>query len=752
VVIAVTRGADENLAATVNYATANVTAIAGQDYTATNGTLSFAADEHRKLVTIPILNDSLRENDETFRLSLSAPAGDALGTRRTATVTIEDNDPGIQVEFANYWAREDSGSVVIAVTRGSDENWPATVNFATANGTALAGQDYTTTNGTLAFAAEEHVKLLAIEILNDGLTETNETFRLTLSSPTGGSVLGTTRIATVTIEDNDPGVQFTLPQGGWFTNVDHWVYENEGTVQVAVTRGNDQLLDAFTVPYTIVDLTATAGADYLPPNGVLEFGAGEMLRFITIPIVDDGVAEPDEQFRIVLSNPTGGMALGRFTNSTVTLCDITEMRPHRFDGVTMLPNGQVSLTLGGGYTPGVGLSNRFESYYDLYPLEVSTNLVDWTPLGWLFRTNAVDTTVTFLDTESGPFPQRFYRTPTNLLITPLLRPTGPYAVGRVDRLIHDPDRRNLFHVSTNGTSAVTIWYPAERVAGQLPAPYEYAALAHHPQLYEGFVDVVPSFWSLAVSNAPFHPKVGACPVVLASAGWMASRMQFQDKCAELVSHGYVVVDVDHFAYSWSVFADGTYVFLDWNDTVGRDMTQATLMRRVQDLQLVVRELEGWNQQDPLFAGRFDLQKLAAMGFSLGGDTVVEYCRVEPRCLAAINLDLLGMDMSPRNLAKPTLTINHSTSGDVNGLTTAFDSTLAPAIWFQISNTIHGDQADYSWWVVPRTSPETLARQREATWMMNAYILWFLNKHLNGSTDLMPALADYPRVINFKQKP
>jgi hypothetical protein len=749
IVIAVTRGPEENLAATVNYATANITAIAGQDYTTTDGTLSFAADERRKLVTIPILNNSLRENDETFRLTLSAPTGDALGTRRIATVTIEDNDPGIQVEFANYWAREDSGSVVIAVTRGPDENWPATVDFATANGTALAGQDYTTTNGTLAFAAEEHVKLLPIEILNDGLTETNETFRLTLSSPTGGSVLGTSRTATVTIEDNDPGVQFTLPQGGWFTSVDHWVHENEGVVQVAVTRGNDQLLDPFTVQYSITDLTATAGADYLPPNGVLEFGAGEMLRFITIPIVDDGVAEADEQFRIELSNPTGGLALGRFTNCTVTLCDITEMRPHRFDSVAMSPNGQVSLTLGGGYTPGVGLSNRFEPYYDLYPLEVSTNLVDWTPLGWLFRTNAVDTTVTFVDTDSGPWTQRFYRTPTNNLITAQLQPTGPYAVGRVDRLIHDPDRRNLFHVSTNGSFAVTIWYPAERVAGQLPVPYEYEPLAHRFDLYLGNMDLVPSFWGLAVNNAPLHPSVGACPVVLFSAGFTGARIAVQDKCAELASHGYIVVDADHFDYSYSVLPDDTLFLIDFSDVLGREKIPATLMRRVQDLVWLVRELEVWNQQDPLFSGRFDLQRMAAMGWSFGGATAPEFCRIEPRCLAAIDLDEFDFAMVPRDLSKPTLTMNRSTSGDLS----VYNATLAPAIWFQISNTEHLDFADYSWWGVggPLPNPQRLASNREATRTMNAYILWFLNKYLKGSNDPMPALADHPRVINFKQK-
>jgi Ca2+-binding RTX toxin-like protein len=75
---------------TVKYATSNVTATAGSDYTATSGTLTFTPGVLNRTITIPILNDALNEANETFRITLSAPTNASLGTTRIATTTITD--------------------------------------------------------------------------------------------------------------------------------------------------------------------------------------------------------------------------------------------------------------------------------------------------------------------------------------------------------------------------------------------------------------------------------------------------------------------------------------------------------------------------------------------------------------------------------------------------------------------------------------------------------------------------------------
>jgi hypothetical protein len=211
--ITVTRTGDTSAAASVNFATSNGTATAGADYTATSGTLTFAAGDTSKTFTVPIIDDTLIEPDETINLTLTSPAGATLGTQSTATLTIHSDDvaqPGVlQFSAASFSANENQGVVTITVTRTGGSNVPVSVNFATSNGTATAGSDYTATSGTLNFAVGETSKTFAVTILDDTLVEGPETVTLTLTNATGGATLGTPATATLTIVDNDTSGQPT---------------------------------------------------------------------------------------------------------------------------------------------------------------------------------------------------------------------------------------------------------------------------------------------------------------------------------------------------------------------------------------------------------------------------------------------------------------------------------------------------------------------------------------------------------------
>ncbi|MBF2073641.1 MAG: DUF4347 domain-containing protein [Synechococcales cyanobacterium C42_A2020_086] len=200
--IAVTRTGNTSRTATIQYRTDSGTAVAGSDFTATSGTLTFNPGETRKLISIPIRDDSSNESNEEFSFVIESPTRANLGTVRTATITIID-DESLDLTINSVQVDENVGQAVVAVRRGSGIG-TARVDFATQNGTALAGSDYQATSGTLTFADGELNQTVRVNILNDTVAESNETFRINFSNPVGVS-LRSTNFATVTILDDDLG-------------------------------------------------------------------------------------------------------------------------------------------------------------------------------------------------------------------------------------------------------------------------------------------------------------------------------------------------------------------------------------------------------------------------------------------------------------------------------------------------------------------------------------------------------------------
>jgi poly(3-hydroxybutyrate) depolymerase len=310
VALVVQRVNDPNTVVSVDYATADGTATNGLKYTAVAGTLAFGAGETNQTILVPILNNGLVDGTKTFQVILNNPTNAILGTPTNATVFITDNDAGVAFALASSSVAEEAGAAQIGVVRGDDGILPVTVDLTTTDVTASSGLDYAGTNNTLSFAPTERFKLLTFPILNDSLTEANETFRITLSNPTGGT-LGFTKTTTVTIVDNDQGFQFE--------SVTYSVAEDAGAVLIRVTRGDDTN-SAGSVDYATSDLTAVSGSDYTGSTNTLSFAPGEKVKVLPVPILNDGITEPTETFRVTLSNPTGGI-LGTRTITTVTIQD-----------------------------------------------------------------------------------------------------------------------------------------------------------------------------------------------------------------------------------------------------------------------------------------------------------------------------------------------------------------------------------------------------------------------------------------------
>jgi hypothetical protein len=182
--LGVVRGDDGTLPVTVDFFTTDLTAKSGLDYTGFTNTLSFAPQERPKFVSVPILNNTQKQPNRTFRVTLANPAGATLGSQKTATVTIVDNDQGFEFESAIYTAAEDAGVVRIGVKRGTDDtNSTVTVDFATSDVTATNGLNYSGITKTLSFAPGEKVKLVTIPLLDDGVKQASKSFRASLNNP-----------------------------------------------------------------------------------------------------------------------------------------------------------------------------------------------------------------------------------------------------------------------------------------------------------------------------------------------------------------------------------------------------------------------------------------------------------------------------------------------------------------------------------------------------------------------------------------
>lgn len=193
-------------AATVAFATADGSAHAPADYAAANGSHTFPATllaaTQTRHVTVTIADDFLHEADERFRLTISG----AGVTRGQATATIEDDDPPpvARVLDAAPAAEGATALFTIALNRASGRS--VAVAFATADGSALAGQDYTARGGTITIPAGSTSVSLGVALLDDEVVEGAESFELRLSAPSAATLRDASATATI-VDDDDPPVQ-----------------------------------------------------------------------------------------------------------------------------------------------------------------------------------------------------------------------------------------------------------------------------------------------------------------------------------------------------------------------------------------------------------------------------------------------------------------------------------------------------------------------------------------------------------------
>jgi len=201
-----------NAAFDLTYATADGTATAGSDYVAQpTGTVSFAAGDLTKTISVTINGDTIVEPDETFFVNLLGATnnGTIVKSQGIGTITNDDTAGGVgNISISDVTITEgNSGTKVATFTVSHTGSAAFSVNYATANSTATAGTsgDYLAASGTLNFTDGTSTQTVSVTIRGDTVYEPNETFFVNLTGATnGGTIIKSAGLGTIANDDTAP--------------------------------------------------------------------------------------------------------------------------------------------------------------------------------------------------------------------------------------------------------------------------------------------------------------------------------------------------------------------------------------------------------------------------------------------------------------------------------------------------------------------------------------------------------------------
>ena len=285
-------------AASISYATADVTANKGYDYTATSGVLTFNAGETVKTFNVQILGDNFNEPTETFKVNFSNPQGAIAPQVTSVTGTILDNDPlpvisitGASTTEGNSGTKNLSFILQLSAPAGQ----VVTVNYATADGSATAGSDYTAVSGVASFAPGATGAIITVPIIGDTIVEPDETFTVNLSNASGANISVASAVGTI-LNDDSGSLNFTGTAGNdVFTGGvgDDIISGLAGNDTLSGGDGNDTLIggagrDSLTggngadlFVYTDFTDSLVGGTDFIRD---LNFTQGDKIKVSSLPL------------------------------------------------------------------------------------------------------------------------------------------------------------------------------------------------------------------------------------------------------------------------------------------------------------------------------------------------------------------------------------------------------------------------------------------------------------------------------------
>ena len=318
---------------TVRYRTADGSATAGDDYQPTTGTLRFAPGESSKTVTVTVNASPVPVAEKVFYLQLFDPSKATIA-RPQGTATIINDLPAISISDT-FIAEPPPGGInraLFTVTLSAPTSRTVRVAFTTANGSAVAGEDYEPESGVLTFRPGQASATVSV-VKNDLVSSPDQIFWLKLANPSNGQLARAAGQATIVDSDRIISMNDTAilqPPPGTEAVALFEVVLSEPTSGSTQPAAGFPTSEPASVDFTTADGSAVAGEDYVSVAGTLLFPPGESVETISVPVRNNGVPANDKAFFIKLTNPTNarlarsmGTATIVVSNRTVAIEDTT---------------------------------------------------------------------------------------------------------------------------------------------------------------------------------------------------------------------------------------------------------------------------------------------------------------------------------------------------------------------------------------------------------------------------------------------
>ncbi|MDR6266792.1 Calx-beta domain-containing protein [Roseobacter sp. N2S] len=290
------------------FTTKDGSAIAGADYTAKSGTITFDPGQTTAYVRVKIDGDRAVELSEAFFLAVKPTASlgdDGVGAVGVAHILDDDaggREPTISIEALG--AQESIGSgfggrPTLIVTLSKASTSVVTVDYRALAGTAENGVDFTAASGTITFAPGETSKSVSVAAISDSTIESDEAVVFEVSKATGASLSNDARWLreTAFISDDD-GV-----------NLDRTVFVSDAIAEeqdfgtskaVFEIKLSEAFTETETFRFVTQNGTAKAGKDYVETKGAITFDAGQTIAYVSVDLISDFRTENDETFSLML--------------------------------------------------------------------------------------------------------------------------------------------------------------------------------------------------------------------------------------------------------------------------------------------------------------------------------------------------------------------------------------------------------------------------------------------------------------------